>query len=332
MAVTRCWHSATRASSRDLSTLIVIVLPPARCRTGEADDRERTPTPRGANRTLSKNEAFCAGNGTASERGGQQFPAPMRTTHVRCIGDDESDNSDRDRATHRAAEGAARCNLCEMRHKTGTKRACAVSCLGQRDAALLVACERAPEPEPCAASRVPRWAPRTTSRWRGCRRMTRVHEACSTVSTPFAQRRRAPVDVLVHERNHRAESQRLDRLDAGVGAPVRGARCGQPRQRRNGGAFDVTVAPFVRLWGFGPGGEQDAAPELPPSPEFIHDAAAITGYTWLELRASPDRAVRKNRTPLELDVNGIAPGYAVDRISGCLTRARFAGPPGRDRR
>lgn len=87
------------------------------------------------------------------------------------------------------------------------------------------------------------------------------------------------------------------------------------------GAFDVTIAPIVRLWGFGRGGLRDAAPELPPSPEFVHDASAVTGYTWLELQSKPRRAVRKGRTPLELDVDGIVPGYAVDRISGCLARA-----------
>jgi thiamine biosynthesis lipoprotein len=89
------------------------------------------------------------------------------------------------------------------------------------------------------------------------------------------------------------------------------------------GAFDVTIAPLVRLWGFGPNGPQDAAPGMPPSPEFVHDAMATLGYSWLELRTAPTRAVRKNRTPLELDVNAIAPGYAVDRISGCLTRAKL---------
>ena len=83
------------------------------------------------------------------------------------------------------------------------------------------------------------------------------------------------------------------------------------------GAFDVTVGPLVRLWGFGPRGGGKGG-QAPPSPEFVHDATAITGYTWLELRL-PDQAVRKNRA-LELDVDGIAPGYAVDRISGCLAR------------
>jgi thiamine biosynthesis lipoprotein len=86
------------------------------------------------------------------------------------------------------------------------------------------------------------------------------------------------------------------------------------------GAFDVTIAPLVRLWGFGSAAASQPADPGPPSPEFVHDAAAITGYTWLELGGAPERAVRKNRA-LELDVDGIAPGYAVDRISSCLARA-----------
>ena len=88
-----------------------------------------------------------------------------------------------------------------------------------------------------------------------------------------------------------------------------------------GGAFDVTVAPLLRLWGFGPQSALQSTRDLaPPDPEFIHDAQAAVGYRWLELRTEPDRAVRKLRTPLELDVNGIAPGYAVDQISACLSR------------
>jgi thiamine biosynthesis lipoprotein len=86
------------------------------------------------------------------------------------------------------------------------------------------------------------------------------------------------------------------------------------------GAFDVTVAPLVRLWGFGSAAAAQPTEPVPPSPEFVHDATALVGYTWLELRGAPERAVRRNRA-LELDVDGIAPGYAVDRISGCLTRA-----------
>jgi thiamine biosynthesis lipoprotein len=89
------------------------------------------------------------------------------------------------------------------------------------------------------------------------------------------------------------------------------------------GAFDVTVAPLVRLWGFGAGAEEEARVAR-PDPEFIHDAMASVGQTWLELRSTPELAVRKGRVPLELDVDGIAPGYTVDRIGACLERTGFA--------
>ena len=80
--------------------------------------------------------------------------------------------------------------------------------------------------------------------------------------------------------------------------------------RESQGAFDVTVAPLVDLWGFGmrvndPGGEPDAAE--------IAAARAAVGYERLELRSTPS-AVRKLAAALRIDVAGIAPGYAVDRI------------------
>ncbi|HEX9206693.1 MAG TPA: FAD:protein FMN transferase [Steroidobacteraceae bacterium] len=90
------------------------------------------------------------------------------------------------------------------------------------------------------------------------------------------------------------------------------------------GAFDVTIPPLLRLWGFGPQSALQSTRDVePPDPEFIHDAQASVGYRWLELRTQPDRAVRKTRVPLELDVDGIAPGYAVDRISDCLSGLRL---------
>lgn len=91
------------------------------------------------------------------------------------------------------------------------------------------------------------------------------------------------------------------------------------------GAFDVTIAPLVRLWGFGAGSASSpqAAPMQRPAPEFIHDAMAGVGYAWLEVRTGAHPAARKGRLPLELDLDGIAPGYAVDRISRCLSRARL---------
>jgi thiamine biosynthesis lipoprotein len=80
--------------------------------------------------------------------------------------------------------------------------------------------------------------------------------------------------------------------------------------RRTGGAFDVTVAPLVALWGFG----ADASIDEAPSDAQIEKARAIVGPEMLELRASP-RAARKRVPAVRLDLDAIAPGYAVDRIS-----------------
>lgn len=92
------------------------------------------------------------------------------------------------------------------------------------------------------------------------------------------------------------------------------------------GAFDITVAPLVRLWGFGVGATAsgNATTYEPPSLEFVHDAMANVGHAWLEVRLQPEPAVRKGKVPLELDVDGVAPGYAVDRVSTCLARVGFA--------
>jgi thiamine biosynthesis lipoprotein len=88
------------------------------------------------------------------------------------------------------------------------------------------------------------------------------------------------------------------------------------------GAFDITVGPLLRLWGFGPQSAlQSTRDVVPPGREFIYDAQASVGYRWLELRTRPAPQVRKLRAGVQLDVDGIAPGYAVDEISACLARS-----------
>lgn len=80
------------------------------------------------------------------------------------------------------------------------------------------------------------------------------------------------------------------------------------------GAMDVTVAPLVNLWGMGPAGER---PDL-PSEEEIQSVRERVGHDKLQVRESP-AALRKRSPDLAIDLNGIAPGYAVD-----LLAARFA--------
>jgi FAD:protein FMN transferase len=76
------------------------------------------------------------------------------------------------------------------------------------------------------------------------------------------------------------------------------------------GAFDVTVAPLVAAWGFGPHG----APPALPAVEQLAQIGASVGYRKLHARVDPP-ALRKDVGALTIDLNGIAPGFAVDRLA-----------------
>lgn len=84
------------------------------------------------------------------------------------------------------------------------------------------------------------------------------------------------------------------------------------------GRFDVTVAPLVNLWGFGP----IKKAEVIPSDTEIAPAKATIDYRYLELDISTAR-VRKKRE-LEIDVNAIAQGYTVDQLADVLSAAGCA--------
>lgn len=82
------------------------------------------------------------------------------------------------------------------------------------------------------------------------------------------------------------------------------------------GAFDVTVAPLVRLWGFGAkAGEQQA-----PVPEALAAARRRVNYHALRLEGS--NGVR-TIDGLEVDLSAVAKGDAVDRVSLLLTREGY---------
>lgn len=83
-----------------------------------------------------------------------------------------------------------------------------------------------------------------------------------------------------------------------------------------GGAFDITVAPLVRLWGFGPAEPR----ERPPSEAEIAEALARCGSAQLEVRLDPP-ALRKRLPALTLDLDAIAPGYAVDLLAARLAES-----------
>ncbi|MEO6244705.1 MAG: FAD:protein FMN transferase [Opitutaceae bacterium] len=82
------------------------------------------------------------------------------------------------------------------------------------------------------------------------------------------------------------------------------------------GAFDVTVEPLVRLWGFG----RERRTGAIPSAAEIAAARENVGWRWLEVRANPP-ALRKVRAQITADFSSMAKGFAADAVSALLKAA-----------
>ena len=82
--------------------------------------------------------------------------------------------------------------------------------------------------------------------------------------------------------------------------------------RQSAGAFDLTVAPLVNLWGFGPQPREGL-----PDAAAIEAALARVGYARLEVRLQPP-ALRKKSPSLAVDLSAIGKGHAVDRVTALL--------------
>jgi thiamine biosynthesis lipoprotein len=80
-----------------------------------------------------------------------------------------------------------------------------------------------------------------------------------------------------------------------------------------GGAFDVTLAPLIEAWGFGP----DGRAATPPGEATLARLREAVGTHHLVLDpAGP--SVRKRRPDVRCDFSGLAPGYAADRLAAGL--------------
>ncbi|MET0534086.1 MAG: FAD:protein FMN transferase [Steroidobacter sp.] len=80
--------------------------------------------------------------------------------------------------------------------------------------------------------------------------------------------------------------------------------------QQSDGAFDITVGPVVAAWGFGASGE----PIDLPNDAQLAELRSHVGYQKLRARLNPP-ALRKSDAALVVDLNGIAPGYAVDLLA-----------------
>lgn len=83
------------------------------------------------------------------------------------------------------------------------------------------------------------------------------------------------------------------------------------------GAFDPTVAPLVRCWGFMEG------PGRRPAPEELAAARSRVGWEGLQLDAA-SRTIRFARNGMMLDLGAIGKGFAVERAAEILREAGVA--------
>jgi thiamine biosynthesis lipoprotein len=81
--------------------------------------------------------------------------------------------------------------------------------------------------------------------------------------------------------------------------------------RETGGAFDITVGPLMRAWGF-----FNDSGRVPDAKELASVVARVgSKHVNLNERA---RTIRFDREGVELDLGGIAKGYAVDKAAAIL--------------
>lgn len=83
--------------------------------------------------------------------------------------------------------------------------------------------------------------------------------------------------------------------------------------QQSGGAFDITVGPLMKVWGFYKG------EGLLPRKAEVTGALSRVGYRHVRLDAR-HQTVRFDRAGVELDPGGIGKGYAVDRMVDVLRR------------
>ena len=75
--------------------------------------------------------------------------------------------------------------------------------------------------------------------------------------------------------------------------------------KESGGAFDLTIAPLVNAWGFGPGEKRKKSPNIDSLKQFVG---------MYKVRIEGKKLI-KDLPGITLDMNGIAQGYSVDIVS-----------------
>jgi len=86
--------------------------------------------------------------------------------------------------------------------------------------------------------------------------------------------------------------------------------------RQSEGAFDISVGPLIKAWGFHKGTGRR------PDDKEVKAALAIVGHRHIHLDPAA-RTVRFDCAGMEINLGGIGKGYAVDRMASILKRRGF---------
>jgi len=135
----------------------------------------------------------------------------------------------------------------------------------------------------------------------------------------LAQARFVWVDSLMSNWTTTSEVARVNREAAGHAVTLhpevaRVVETALRLGRESDGAFDITVEPLVRLWGFLGG------PKRVPTETEIRAAFARVGVQHLTYDAA-SRTMRFEGPGVRIDLGGIAKGYAVDQAAAALRDA-----------
>lgn len=85
------------------------------------------------------------------------------------------------------------------------------------------------------------------------------------------------------------------------------------------GAFDITIAPLVNAYGFGPDRVQKR-----PSSDSLAKIKELIGYARIELKTqNGEYFIRKKTSQVQIDLSSIAKGYGVDILAKHLDQAGF---------
>jgi NosR/NirI family transcriptional regulator, nitrous oxide reductase regulator len=93
----------------------------------------------------------------------------------------------------------------------------------------------------------------------------------------------------------------------------------QELSRLTDGAFDITVAPLVDAWGFGPSGDKRST----PTEAEIQILLSRTGWQKLVVDAEAG-TLRKLHPQVQIDLGSLLQGYAADKVAAVLQGAGVA--------